>query len=92
MEVYYRSVQPTYPNNNFRTAISEMCTGCTLLDKKINEDILREQQIFNSKDKIRYYRRQWTEHLERMAEDSVPKLACIYKAGRRRDFGRLLNN
>jgi hypothetical protein len=42
--------------------------GYTRLDKIRNEDIRKELGVFSINDRIRRYRRDWLEHVERMQE------------------------
>lgn len=54
-----------------RIAVIEMrflrsIAGYTLLDKKRNEDIRLELNIFNLIEKLTEYRNKWKQHVERM--------------------------
>jgi hypothetical protein len=62
--------------------------GCTRLDKISNEDIRKELGVFLINDRIRRYRQDWLEHVERMEEGRVPKQALWYRPKGRRDPGR----
>jgi hypothetical protein len=42
--------------------------GCTRLDKIRNEDIRKELGMFSINDRIRRYRQDWLEHVEKMEE------------------------
>jgi hypothetical protein len=62
--------------------------GCTRLDKIWNEDIRKELGVFSINDRIRRYRQDWLEHVERMKEGRVPKQALWCRPKGRRDPGR----
>lgn len=83
----------TTKNNERRITTSEMrflrsTAGYSLRDRKRNEDIREELKIFNITDKIKDYRQQWKEHLERMEHDRLPKIYYRYRAKGRRSLGR----
>jgi hypothetical protein len=61
---------------------------CTRLDKIRNEDIRKELGVFSINDRIRRYRQDWLEHVERMEEGRVPKQTLWYRPKGRRDPGR----
>jgi hypothetical protein len=62
--------------------------GHTRLDKIRNEDIRKELGVFSVNDRIRRYRQDWLEHVERMEEGRVLKQALWYRPKGRRDLGR----
>ena len=49
--------------------------GCSIMDKIRNEDIRKKLKIMPILVKIRKYRTQWKEHLERMDKNHIPKSA-----------------
>jgi hypothetical protein len=51
-----------------RNAILRSVKGCTRLHKIRNEDIGKELGVFSINDRIRRYRQDWLEHVERMEE------------------------
>lgn len=62
--------------------------GYTLLDKKRNEDIRLELNIFNLIEKLTEYRNKWKQHVERMTQDRIPKLIFDYRPTGKRNIGR----
>ena len=62
--------------------------GYTRLDRKRNEDIRKQLNIFKLTDKIEIYRRKWIEHVQRMPEDRIPKIITNYKPTGKRNVGR----
>jgi predicted nucleic acid-binding Zn-ribbon protein len=62
--------------------------GRTRLDKIRNEDIRKELRVFSINDRIRRYRQDSLEHVERMEEGRVPKQALWYRTKGRRDPDR----
>jgi hypothetical protein len=62
--------------------------GYTRPDKIRNEDIRKELGLFSVNDRIRRYRQDWLEHVERMDEGRVLKQALWYRPKGRRDLGR----
>jgi hypothetical protein len=61
--------------------------GRTRLNKIRNKDIRKELGVFSINDRIRRYRQDWLEHVERMEEGQVLKQGLWYPKGRR-DPGR----
>ena len=62
--------------------------GYTLFDKKHNEDIRTELQIFNVKDRINDTRTNWLEHIERMPKNRLPQILLEYQPRGKRRVGR----
>lgn len=62
--------------------------GYTLLDKKRSDDIRRELNIFKLIDRIKQYRNDWKQHIQRMTGDRIPKLMMNYNPKGRRSVGR----
>ena len=62
--------------------------GYTRLDMRRNEDIREELNIFKLKDKIKEYRVNWLEHVERMDRERAPKVLLKYRPRGRRNVGR----
>lgn len=53
-----------------------------------NEDIREELSIYSINDKIKDYKRKWSEHLTRMADSRIPKRAYAHRERGRRSVGR----
>ena len=47
--------------------------GYTLLDEKRSSDIRKELGIFNSNDKLMQYKINWTERIQTMDNNRLPK-------------------
>jgi hypothetical protein len=62
--------------------------GRTRLDKIRKENIRKEKGVFSINDRIRRYRQDWLEHVEKKEEGRVPKRALWYRPKGRRDPGR----
>jgi hypothetical protein len=62
--------------------------GCTELDHIKNEDIRKELDIDSTQYKLENYRKKWTEHLDRMPDERIPKQILKYKPKGRLDQGR----
>ncbi|KAJ4434804.1 hypothetical protein ANN_23375 [Periplaneta americana] len=63
--------------------------GCTKLDHIRNGKIRRELEILYAvNDKIQQHRVGWEQHVQRMEETRLPKIACQYKPRGLRDVGR----
>jgi hypothetical protein len=62
--------------------------GCTKLDHIKNEHIRKKLDIDSTQYKIENYRKKWTEHLERMPDERIPKQILKYKPKGRLDQGR----
>jgi len=62
--------------------------GYTRLDKIRSEVIRKELEISGKQDVKAKYKQTWINHLERMDNTRIPKLALNYKPRRRRDRGR----
>jgi hypothetical protein len=69
-------------------AFKRSVKGCTRPDKIRNKDIRKELGVFSINDRIRRYRQDWLEHVERMEEGRVLKQALWYRPKGRRDPGR----
>jgi hypothetical protein len=61
--------------------------GCTRLDKIRKEDIRKELGVFSINDRIRRYKQDWLEYVDRI-EGRVLKQALWYRPKERRDPGR----
>jgi hypothetical protein len=53
--------------------------GYTLYDHKINDYICRELQITGILDKVDEYRRNWSQHLQRMPQNRIPLKSYYYR-------------
>ena len=62
--------------------------GYTLFDKKHNEDIRTELQIYNVKDRINDTRSNWLEHIERMPKNRLPQVLLEHQPRGKRRVGR----
>lgn len=62
--------------------------GCTLEDRNRNEDIRNELGIFSLDEKRKTYKRNWCNHLERMENERLPRVAREYEPGGQRSVGR----
>lgn len=62
--------------------------GYTLLDKKHNEDIRTQLNIYNVNDRINQIRTNWLEHIERMPHNRFPQLTLQYQPKGKRKVGR----
>jgi hypothetical protein len=62
--------------------------GCTRLDKIRKEDIRKELGVFSIDDRIRRYRQDCLQHVERTEEGRVPKQALWYRPKGRREPDR----
>ncbi|PSN44962.1 hypothetical protein C0J52_05493 [Blattella germanica] len=63
-------------------------TGYTLYDKKINEEIRSTCGITNIKKWIKQRRQGWKDHVNRMSENRLPKLAMTFEPDTPRPVGR----
>ena len=52
--------------------------GCSLLDRRRNEDITRDLNVVSLHQKIEDHRRRWCEHLNRMPDIRLPVAALGY--------------
>jgi len=76
-----------------RTEAAEMkllrpLAGYTPHDHKTNDYIRRELQITGILDKIDEYRRNWFQHLQRMAQNRIHLKSYYYRPQARRTIGR----
>lgn len=62
--------------------------GCTLRDQIRNKQIREELKIFSINDRIKENREVWKEHLNRMKDSRIPKIAYRYKPARKISLGR----
>lgn len=62
--------------------------GCTILDKIRNDKIREELMIFSLEEKIKNYRYQWAEHVNRMTPERIPRRMMDYRPRGRRHPGR----
>ena len=62
--------------------------GCTRRDCIRNEDIRRELNVYNMNERLKRYKHQWKEHVDRMGETRIPKHIRRYKPFGRRSVGR----
>ena len=62
--------------------------GYTFLDQKRNNNIREQLGIFNINDKITQYKINWSEHIQRMDDNRLPKKNFNYKPEGRRNIGR----
>ncbi|KAJ4431286.1 hypothetical protein ANN_19883 [Periplaneta americana] len=62
--------------------------GVTILDRKRNEDIRKDLNIFNLTNRIESMRNGWYEHVRRMPTDRIPQQLLQYKPRGRRSVGR----
>jgi hypothetical protein len=62
--------------------------GYTLYDHKTNDYTRRELQITDILDKIDEYRRNWSQHLQRMPQNRIPLKSYHYIRKGRRTIGR----
>lgn len=60
----------------------------TSQDHLQNEDIKKELQIFSINYKIQKYHMAWSQHLDRMEDIRLPKLAIRYGPLQKRNVGR----
>jgi hypothetical protein len=87
----------TYTHNGFITPnsfrIAEMkylrrAAGYTLLNHKINEEILEELHVTPLEDKLRTYRHKWFQHIHRTEDNRLPKQLLNYHLKGKRRPGR----
>ena len=62
--------------------------GYQRIDKKQNREIRQELNIEELNNTIIEYRTNWKQHLNRIAENRIPKAALNYKPQGRRNPGR----
>lgn len=62
--------------------------GCTRQDRIRNEEIRGELDIYNMNQRLKNYKQQWWEHIERMDDTRLPKIIRQYKPLGRRSVGR----
>lgn len=62
--------------------------GCSLLDQLRNENIRNDLNIFSIVDKIKEKRSAWSQHIQRMEDDRLTKVAYHYRPTGKRDPGR----
>jgi hypothetical protein len=62
--------------------------GCSRIDIIKTDDIRQELSIFTLKDKIKYNKVRWCQHLNTMSEDRLPVKANKYRPKGIRDLGR----
>lgn len=62
--------------------------GYSLKDKKRNEEIRQQLNIFTLNDRILNNKTNWESHVLRMDDNRIPKLALKYHPIGRRDIGR----
>ena len=62
--------------------------GCSLLDRRRNEDIRRDLNIASLHQKIEDHRRRWCEHLNCMPDIRLPVATMDYHPTGKRDVGR----
>jgi len=62
--------------------------GYTRLNKARSQDIRQKLEISGIQDVRLKYKKNWTDHLERMDNTRLPKHALTYKPRGRRDRGR----
>ena len=62
--------------------------GCSRQDRIHNTAIREELRIFSINDKLREYRQGWLNHLDRMDDNRIPRMALQYKPKGRRRIGR----
>lgn len=80
-------------SNKRRIEVAEMkflrsVAGYTLLDKKYNEEIRTELNIFNLTERIQSLRSNWLQHIERMPPYRLPLILLHYQPKGRRNVGR----
>lgn len=62
--------------------------GYSLTDRKRNTDIRKELNAENLIKKVEEYRSSWSQHVQRMNNDRIPKQIMEYKPKGRRSLGR----
>ena len=62
--------------------------GCSLLDRRRNEDIRRDLNIVSLLHKIEDHRRTWCEHVNRMPDIRLPVVALGSHPTGKTDVGR----
>ena len=62
--------------------------GVTRKDRLKNETIRNNVGIYNLNEKIKEYRKEWKEHIERMGDERIPKQVLRYIPKGRRNVGR----
>jgi hypothetical protein len=65
-----------------------LTAGCSLLEHRRNEDILKELNIDPIVCYIHQYRTQWKKHVERMDPERLPKQILSNALKGRRSLGR----
>ena len=61
---------------------------CNRRDHIINEEIRSDLDIFAVNEKIKEYTSKWIQHINRMDESRIPKIAKDYNPRGRRKVGR----
>jgi hypothetical protein len=64
--------------------------GYTWTDYKTNSQIAKELEITPVLDKLLEYKRNWTQHVNRMPRDRLPRIMKQYSPTGRRNRGRPL--
>jgi hypothetical protein len=64
--------------------------GYTWTDYKANTQITKDLKITPILDKLLEYKRNWTQHVNRMPRNRLPRVMKHYSATGRRNYGRPL--
>jgi hypothetical protein len=72
----------------FRFNIIKRTAGYTWTDYKTNIQITKELKITQILDKLLEYKRNWIQHVNRMACNRLPRVMKHYPPAGRRNYGR----